>query len=93
MYRAGHPLTLSEVNYMGKPIILVGSVTYAMKARELLWKRGVHAAIERVPPTEATGCGYGVVIPEGPDKADEAEQFLRSSGIKVLGRTQSGGTG
>lgn len=74
---------------MVKPvIILVGSVTYAMKAREMLSKHGIRAAVERVPPSEASGCGYGVRVPEGPDKADQAERILREGGIKVLGRAE-----
>ncbi|RKJ41331.1 DUF3343 domain-containing protein [Acutalibacter sp. 1XD8-33] len=70
---------------MSKPIILVGSVTYAMKSRDLLFQRGIRAFVERVPPTEASGCGYGVRVPQG---ADEAEQILRENKIKILGRIE-----
>lgn len=68
---------------MGKPIILVSSVTYAMKSRDILSKRGIRAFVERIPPTAETGCGYGVYVPYG---ADEAEGILRENNVKILGR-------
>lgn len=70
---------------LGKPLILVSSVTYAMKSRDILFKRGVKAYVERSPPTAASGCGYGVYVPYG---ADEAEQILRENHIKILGRAE-----
>ena len=70
---------------MDKPVILVSSVTYAMKSRDLLFKRGIRAFVERIPPTVTTGCGYGVYVPNG---TDEAERILRENRIKVLGRRE-----
>ncbi len=70
---------------MGKPLIMVSSVTYAMKAKELLVHYGIKGYVERVPKTEETGCGYGVYVPNG---ADAAEKVLRENGIKVLGRME-----
>ncbi len=70
---------------MGKPLIMVSSVTYAMKSRDILFKRGFRATIERIPPTAATGCGYGVYVPQG---TDEAEYILRENHIKILGRVE-----
>ncbi len=70
---------------MGKPLIMVSSVTYAMKAKELLVHYGIKGYVERVPKTEETGCGYGVYVPKG---ADAAEKVLRENGIKVLGRME-----
>lgn len=68
-----------------KPVILVSSVTYAMKSRDLLFRRGIKAFVERIPPTASTGCGYGVYVPQG---ADEAELILRQENIKILGRAE-----
>lgn len=68
---------------MGKPLIVVSSVTYAMKGRELLSQRGFRAYVLRVPRTSETGCGYGLFVPDG---ADEAEQVLRENHIRILGR-------
>jgi hypothetical protein len=70
---------------MGKPLLMLSSITYAMKARELLSKRGISAYLERTPRVEgAGGCGYSLYIPHG---IDAAEAFLQQSGIHVLGRT------
>ena len=70
---------------MGKPLLLVGSVTYAMKSRDILFKRGIKAYVERIPPSAGTGCGYGGYVPQG---ADEAETVLRENNIKLLGRVE-----
>ena len=70
---------------MGKPLLLVGSVTYAMKSRDILFKRGIKAYVERIPPSAGTGCGYGVYVPQG---ADEAETVLRENNITLLGRVE-----
>lgn len=72
---------------MGKPLILLSSVTYAMKARDLLRKQGITAYVERIPPQSTTGCGYGLSVPRG---ADAAERVLRENGIKIVGRIELG---
>ena len=64
---------------MGKPLIMVSSITYAMKSKEILSRRGFKVYVERVPHTsEAVGCGYGVYVP----------QILQRSGIRILGRME-----
>ena len=68
---------------MDTSVIVVSSVTYAMRSRELLAARGIRAYVERVARTPPTGCGYGVYVPE---RTEEAEELLRSQGIHVLGR-------
>ncbi len=70
---------------MGKPLIVVSSVTYAMKARELLLRHGIKGYVERIPKTAETGCGYGVYVPDG---ADAAEKILRDNNIRILGRME-----
>ncbi len=70
---------------MGKPLIVVSSVTYAMKARELLLRHGIKGYVERIPKTAETGCGYGVYVPDG---ADAAEKILRDNSIRILGRME-----
>lgn len=37
----------------GKRLIVVSSVTYALKSRDLLFQRGIKAYIERLPRTPA----------------------------------------
>ncbi len=73
---------------MGKPLIVVSSVTYAMKSKEILSKWGIRAYVERIPKTEETGCGYGVYVPY---RAEEAEKILRDHGIRILERTSQTG--
>lgn len=70
---------------MGKPLIMVSSITYAMKARDLLINNGIATYIERTPKIERNGgCGYSLYVPK---RIDEAENLLRTHGIKIVGRT------
>lgn len=75
---------------MGKPLIMVSSVTYAMKAKELLLHYGIQGYVERIPKTEKTGCGYGIYVPHD---ADAAEKILRDNKIRILGRLEQEGAG
>ncbi len=68
---------------MENTVIVVSSVTYAMKSRDLLASHGIRAYVERVARTPSTGCGYGVYVPE---ETDEAEEILRSHGVRILSR-------
>jgi hypothetical protein len=70
---------------MGKPVILLSSVTYAMKGRDLLLRQGLRAYVERIPPSNTSGCGYGLYVPRG---AEEAQRILSENGIKILGRLE-----
>lgn len=63
-------------------LIATGSITYAIKGREILRKKGFKAKIEKTLSNKnGAGCGYGIRL-EG-DIA-EAENILRSSGVKVF---------
>ena len=73
---------------MGKPLVVVSSVTYAMKGRDLLFRHGIRGYVERIPKTGETGCGYGIYVPRG---ADAAERILRENRIRVLGRMEQDG--
>lgn len=70
---------------MEKPVIQVSSVTYAMKSRDLLFRHGIRAYVERSTRSSKAGCGYNLYVPEN---TDMAEEILRSSGIRVLGRME-----
>lgn len=66
-----------------KNLIMVTSVTYAMKAKEVLIRRGIRSDIVRTPKHRSpTGCGYSLYVPK---RTDEAVGILNSAGIKVLG--------
>ena len=73
---------------MGKPLIVVSSVTYAMKGRDLLFRHGIRGYVERIPKTGDTGCGYGIYVPQG---ADAAERILQENRIRVLRRMEQDG--
>ena len=71
---------------MGKDLILVASVTYAMKGREILTRNGIKAYIERTPKNlNINSCGYCLYVPFD---IDRAEEILINSGVKVLGRAR-----
>ena len=73
---------------MGKPLILVGSITYAIKGRNILARMGIRSYVERTPRGGPDGgCGYSIYVPEG---ADEAEDILLRYGIRVMGRAERG---
>lgn len=72
----------------GKKLIVVSSVTYALKSRDLLFRQGIRAYVERLPRMRESGCGYGVYVPE---RTDEAERILREAGVRIKGRTERGG--
>ena len=73
---------------MGKPLIVVGSITYALKGRDLLARRGIQAVVERTPRSaDSCGCGYSIYVP---NRTDEAEWILNRSGIRVSGRAERG---
>ena len=69
---------------MNKPVIMVSSITDAMRSRDILQSRGRNAYIERLTRNRENGCGYGVYVPS---RTDEAERILSYSGIRVLGRS------
>lgn len=62
-------------------MIMVSSITYAYKARDFLFNKGVRCYIERVPEhLRENGCGYGVRVQ---NDAEIIAQMLRDEGIKV----------
>lgn len=74
---------------MNKSLIMVSSITYAMKGRDLLQRRGFRAYVERAPrEAKDAGCGYGIYVP---DRTEEAAQHLQEAGISVKGFRERGG--
>ncbi len=69
---------------MNNELILLPSVTYAMKAKNILDHYQIRSYIQRTPRhTPIKSCGYCLFVP---DRTDDAERLLRKSGIRVLGR-------
>ncbi len=73
---------------MDRPLIMMSSVTNAMRGREILRRHGISSEIERTPRGSARqGCGYSLYVKKN---ADEAEKILHESGTRVLGRAERG---
>ncbi|MBQ6336198.1 MAG: DUF3343 domain-containing protein [Ruminococcus sp.] len=71
---------------MDLQLILLPSVTYAMKAKNILDRHHIRSFIQRTPKNAAVrSCGYCLFVPE---RTDEAERLLRKSGVRVLGRAE-----
>ena len=71
---------------MDKPFIIVSSVTYAMKGRQLLSTYGIKSEVHRTPKhTASQSCTYSLYVPK---QTDEAEKILNTNGIKVIGRME-----
>lgn len=67
---------------MKRYIITTGTITYAIKGRDLLRKNGYNVKIERISSGLGNaGCGYTIVL-EGNIAA--AERLLRDAGVKIL---------
>lgn len=63
-------------------LITTGTVTYALKGRDILRKKGFKANVERITSGEnSLGCGYSIAVW---GDINTAEQLLRNSGIKIL---------
>lgn len=71
---------------MNPELILLPSVTYAMKAKNILDQNKIRSYIQRTPKnTGVKSCGYCLFVP---NRTDEAEKLLRTKGIRILGRAQ-----
>ena len=65
--------------------IATGTVTYAIKGKDLLRKKGYKASIERKSGEKIQGCGYAIIF-EG--DIENATKLLGDSGIKILEITE-----
>lgn len=70
---------------MGHYVVSTGTITYAIKGRDLLRSLGYKAYVERrLSGIGSKGCGYVIVFEGNPEKAKAA---LSKAGIKILGFT------
>ena len=71
---------------MGRPMIVIGSITFAMKGQELLARNGIRSSVERIYRNSGgRGCGYGLLVP---GRTDEAVVILQGAGIPVTDRLE-----
>lgn len=66
---------------MKRYVIATGTVTYALKGREILRKNGFSVKIERITGDKTLGCGYVLIIS---GDVLRAEKILKENGIKIL---------
>jgi len=59
--------------------VMVGSVTYAMKARDILQSLGYKTSIERKTKEYKAGCGYGVITN---CERETLQNILRENNVK-----------
>ena len=70
---------------MGQYVVSTGTITYAIKGRDLLRSLGYKAYVERRQSgLSSKGCGYVIIFEGNPEKAMAA---LQRSATKVLGFT------
>ncbi|MBQ4324201.1 MAG: DUF3343 domain-containing protein [Clostridia bacterium] len=64
---------------MHTDIILIGSITYALKARNALAEAGIRARVRKLEQTNRRGCSYGLELP--PDVLLTVASVLRPLNI------------
>jgi len=66
---------------LGKYMIITGTITYAIRGRDILRKHGYSANMEKTKSTLNHGCGYSISVS---GNIDEITEILRHSAIKIL---------
>lgn len=67
---------------MQKFMIVTGTITYAMRARDVLRRKGIEARVEKPPKLKSSmGCGYGVTVS---GNIENITQILSDSGVKII---------
>ena len=62
-------------------MIVVSSITYAIRSRDILRRSGYRVSLEKLPANGGySGCGQGVCVI---GDVGEAAEILRNNGIKI----------
>ena len=62
--------------------IFVGSITNAMRGKQLLERQGIRAYLHRSTTNSSIdGCGYSLLVTEN---VVRVEQILKNSGVRVI---------
>lgn len=73
---------------MSRQLIMVSSITYAMKAKSILKNKGIYVDISKTSKHSVQqGCGYGLILSKNVDKA---VKILKENGIDILDITDGG---
>lgn len=68
---------------MKKYIYVCGTVTIALKAKDILDKNGIPSVVKRTHSGGfGIGCGYGVVVPVS--YSEKTKKLLFENGIKIM---------
>lgn len=69
-----------------KKVIVLSSITYALKAQELLKSNGIYANVTRSKAVRnIRGCGYGLSFDQA--LIEKAQSLLIKAGIPIIGST------
>ncbi len=72
-----------------KYLIMIGTVTYALRARDILKKNNIQAFVKRVQGgAMGGGCGYGVVVS---GDIYDIKHIITSAGIRIKSIEEFGG--
>ncbi len=66
---------------MGKYLIVTGTITYAIRGRDILRQKGYSANMEKTKSGLGHGCGYSISVSGDIDKIKE---ILLNAGVKIL---------
>ena len=70
-----------------KKVIVLSSITYALKAQELLKNNGIYAKITRSRAVKSVrGCGYGILFET--ELENKALKILSENGIPIIGSAE-----
>jgi len=68
---------------MGKPVIIINSVTQAMKAKQILSRHGISSEVLKNRASKTgEGCSYNLVVR---GSVNRAEEILKKSGVNMVG--------
>lgn len=78
-YGVGEPMGGEK---MGNRYIHVGSITNAMRGKQLLEEQGIHAYLHRAShPMDGDGCGYSLLVTGA---VEQAVSILHKRGVRVI---------
>ena len=71
---------MEGVNKKEHVTLAVGSVTNAMRGRDLLVQNSIAAQVGRARPNDVNGCGYTLVVS---GDVERARRLLQTAGIRI----------
>lgn len=66
---------------MEKYSIITGTITYAIRGRDILRQKGFAANMEKTKQNLTHGCGYSITVSGDINKI---EAILKNAGVKIL---------